>query len=38
MKHGTTYFLAYAANNIPEDIAYSKATAPTGPFTYGGPS
>jgi hypothetical protein len=36
MKHGTTYFLAYAANNIPEDIAYSKATAPTGPFTYAG--
>jgi MYXO-CTERM domain-containing protein len=36
MKHGTTYYLAYAANNIPEDIAYSRATAPTGPFTYGG--
>jgi len=36
MKHGTTYYLAYAANNIPEDIAYSKATSPTGPFTYGG--
>jgi arabinoxylan arabinofuranohydrolase len=36
MKHGTNYYLAYAANNIPEDIAYSKATAPTGPFTYGG--
>ena len=36
MKHGTTYFLAYAANDIPEDISYSKATAPTGPFTYGG--
>ena len=36
MKHGTTYYLAYAANNIPEDISYSKATAPTGPFTYGG--
>ena len=36
MKHGTNYFLAYAANNIPEDIAYSKASAPTGPFTYGG--
>ncbi|HEY7376729.1 MAG TPA: family 43 glycosylhydrolase [Polyangia bacterium] len=36
MKHGTTYYLAYAANNIPEDISYSRATAPTGPFTYGG--
>jgi len=36
MKHGTNYFLAYAANNIPEDIAYSKASSPTGPFTYGG--
>jgi arabinoxylan arabinofuranohydrolase len=36
MKHGGTYFLGYAANNIPEDIAYSKATAPTGPFTYVG--
>jgi arabinoxylan arabinofuranohydrolase len=36
MKHGGTYFLAYAANNIPEDIAYSKATAPGGPFTYAG--
>lgn len=36
MKHGTNYYLAYAANNIPEDISYSKATSPTGPFTYGG--
>ncbi len=36
MKHGGTYFLAYAANNIPEDIAYSTATAPGGPFTYVG--
>ncbi len=36
MKHGGTYLLAYAANNIPEDIAYSKATAPGGPFTYVG--
>ena len=36
MKHGGTYFLGYAANNIPEDIAYSKATAPGGPFTYVG--
>ncbi len=36
MKHGTNYYLAYAANNIPEDISYSRATAPTGPFTYGG--
>ena len=36
MKHGSTYILAYAANNIPEDIAYSKASAPGGPFTYVG--
>jgi MYXO-CTERM domain-containing protein len=36
MKHSGTYILAYAANNIPEDISYSTATAPGGPFTYGG--
>ncbi len=36
MKHGSTYILAYAANDIPEDISYSKATAPGGPFTYVG--
>ncbi len=36
MKHGTTYYLAYAANGIPEDISYSRATAPGGPFTYAG--
>jgi hypothetical protein len=36
MKHGSTYLLAYAANGIPEEISYSKATAPGGPFTYGG--
>jgi arabinoxylan arabinofuranohydrolase len=36
MKHGLTYLLAYAANGIPEDISYSKATAPGGPFTYVG--
>ena len=36
MKHGSTYILAYAANGIPEDISYSKATAPGGPFTYVG--
>ena len=35
-KHGSTYILAYAANGIPEDISYSKATAPGGPFTYVG--
>jgi hypothetical protein len=35
-KHGNTYLLAYAANGIPEDIAYSKATSPGGPFTYVG--
>ncbi len=36
MKHGGTYILGYAANNIPEDISYSKASAPGGPFTYVG--
>jgi arabinoxylan arabinofuranohydrolase len=36
MKHRGAYFLAYAANGIPEDISYSKASAPGGPFTYGG--
>ncbi len=36
MKHGSTYLLAYAANGIPEDLGYSKATAPGGPFTYVG--
>jgi arabinoxylan arabinofuranohydrolase len=36
IKHGTTYYLAYAANGIPEDISYSKASSATGPFTYGG--
>ena len=36
MKHGTTYILGYAANDIPEDISYSKASAPGGPFTYVG--
>jgi MYXO-CTERM domain-containing protein len=36
MKHGGVYYLAYAANGIPEDISYSRATAPVGPFTYGG--
>lgn len=35
-KHGSTYILAYAANGIPEDIAYSTASAPGGPFTYAG--
>jgi MYXO-CTERM domain-containing protein len=36
MKHGSEYYLAYAANGIPEDISYSRATAAVGPFTYGG--
>jgi hypothetical protein len=36
MKHGGEYYLAYAANGIPEDISYSRATAAVGPFTYGG--
>jgi MYXO-CTERM domain-containing protein len=36
MKHAGVYYLAYAANGIPEDISYSRATVPIGPFTYGG--
>ncbi len=36
MKHGGSYYLAYAANGIPEDISYSRATAAVGPFTYAG--
>jgi arabinoxylan arabinofuranohydrolase len=36
MKHAGEYYLAYAANGIPEDISYSRATTPVGPFTYGG--
>jgi arabinoxylan arabinofuranohydrolase len=36
MKHAGVYYLAYAANGIPEDISYSRATAPGGPFVYGG--
>ena len=36
MKHGGEYYLAYAANGIPEDISYSRSTEAVGPFTYGG--
>src|SRR5215471_3949359 len=36
MKHSGMYFLAYAANGIPEDISYSKSTGPAGPWTFGG--
>jgi arabinoxylan arabinofuranohydrolase len=36
MKHSGMYYLAYAANGIPESISYSTATAPGGPFTYRG--
>lgn len=36
MKRSGMYYLAYAANGIPESISYSTATAPGGPFTYRG--
>lgn len=35
-KRGDLYYLLYAANGIPENIAYSTAPTPTGPWTYRG--
>ena len=35
-KRGGLYYLLYAANGIPENIAYSTAPTPTGPWTYRG--
>lgn len=35
-KRGDLYYLLYAANGIPENIAYSIAPSPTGPWTYRG--
>ncbi len=35
-KRGDMYYLLYAANGIPENIAYSTAPSPTGPWTYRG--
>ena len=33
-KRGDLYYLLYAANGIPENIAYSTSPTPTGPWTY----
>ncbi len=35
-KHGDYYYLAYAANGIPERLDYSMATSPLGPWKYAG--
>ncbi len=35
-KRGNLYYMLYAANGIPENIAYSTSTSPTGPWTYRG--
>ncbi|MBR7037960.1 MAG: family 43 glycosylhydrolase [Oscillospiraceae bacterium] len=35
-KRGQTYYMLYAANGVPEDIRYSTAPSPTGPWTYQG--
>ena len=35
-KRGDMYYLLYAANGIPENIAYSTSSSPTGPWTYRG--
>lgn len=35
-KRNSTYYMAYAANGIPEDIRYSTAPSATGPWTYRG--
>ena len=35
-RRGDLYYLLYAANGIPENIAYSTAPGPTGPWTYRG--
>ena len=35
-KRDNLYYLLYAANQIPENIAYSTSSSPTGPWTYRG--
>ncbi len=35
-KHGDWYYMLYAADGVPENIAYSVAKTPEGPWTYGG--
>lgn len=35
-KRGNLYYMVYAAGGIPESIAYSTSTSPTGPWKYRG--
>lgn len=35
-KRNAIYYMVYAASGIPENIAYSTSTSPTGPWTYRG--
>ena len=35
-KRGNLYYMVYSASGIPENIAYSTSTSPTGPWTYRG--
>ena len=35
-KRGDLYYLVYAGCGVPENICYSTATSPTGPWIYGG--
>jgi hypothetical protein len=35
-RRGDLYYMAYAAGGIPEFLAYSTSTSPTGPWTYRG--
>lgn len=35
-RRGDLYYMMYAASGIPEDIAYSTSSSPTGPWTYRG--
>jgi arabinoxylan arabinofuranohydrolase len=34
-KRNNKYYLLYAAGGVPEHLAYSTSTSPTGPWTYG---
>lgn len=35
-KHGDWYYMVYAADGVPENIAYSMSKSPTGPWEYKG--
>lgn len=35
-KRGSLYYMVFAASGIPENIAYSTSSSPTGPWTYKG--